>query len=433
MNRSGSSRSRAASLLWSLLFATSLLGCDRILGITDVEFEDGEVPIDAPAGTPDAPGPPPIDAVGGTDAGNTPDAAAALDASPPVGDWWDNDYPYRTEMTVTPPTLQAPLQDVPVLLAFSASQAPYIADTQEDGLRVVDDSDNPLNHEVERWNPAGTSYLWVRIPTMDSATPITLWLYYGGSGAGPQTDPIDVWRNSYLAVWHLQELVTDGQTNGTHLDTSGNDHHGAQNFNGPLVGFGAIGGAQEFDGTSDHIEVPAENGLESGYAQMTISARVQVQSNASISFSHVIGAGGNADEGRYRQVYWDRGTTGWSGRYRAAGDDSRVHSGAGQYNVWSVIATVYDGSEVRVYLDGQEVGTALALSGALSPINTFVIGGNPYLDTAEGGRREFDGYIDEVRVSTQARSDDWLEVQNESMNDALVTYGNTECLDACPP
>jgi hypothetical protein len=41
-------------------------------------------------------------------------------------------------------------------------------------------------------------------------------------------------------------------------------------------------------------------------------------------------------------------------------------------------------------------------------------------------QHEFDGSIDEVRVSNTAKSADWIEAQYESMSDSFITFGNEE-------
>lgn len=415
-----------AALVWALALGLSAPGCDVILQIPDdVEFDDPDASLlQGDAGA--------LDASPSGDAIVVTDAPVGTPIDAPVGTpWWNADYLYRTRITVNVPSLQASLQEVPVLLILNSSRATHIAGTAETGVRVVDDNDNPLEHEIETWDSNGDSYLWVRVPTMTSATPVYLWVYYGGSGAGPQPTPDNVWTSNYVAVWHLQEDVVDGATDGVHNDSTSNGHNGIQRRNEPVVGNGIIGRAQYFDGSDDYIDVAATGGLATGYAQMTILARAQVFSNANNPFQHIVGAGGEDSVGRYRQLYWDRTTAGWTGRYRT--DNSvQVLSGQGNYSTWSVVASVYDGGQVRMYLDGQEIGTPENLTGNLAALEDFTIGANPTLDADDGSNRDFDGYIDELRISWQARSEDWLGVQSQSMNDALVSYGVTECLNACP-
>jgi len=88
---------------------------------------------------------------------------------------------------------------------------------------------------------------------------------------------------------------------------------------------------------------------------------------------------------------------------------------------WETVALAYDGSAVRLYRNGVEIGTDAA-TGDLDALTTsFFIGGNPILSP-----RDFDGYVDEVRIASVARPVDWLEAQHASLTDALITYGAVE-------
>lgn len=404
--------------LTGLALSVSLLGCQYIVGISDVEFSD-----DASAG---------IDSRPGTlgDGPVADDATAPADAIPVPADWWDTAYRHRTQLTVNVPSLQASMRDVPVLLITNAVRMPCIDDTEAAGLRVIDTEGNLLEHEVEHWAPGRASYLWIRIPTMEDATQIPLWLYYGGPSDGPQPDPTSVWNANYLAVWHLQENVMNGSEEGIHADASGNGNNGIQHRNGPAGDeWGAIGVAQDFDGNNDYIAVTLGNGLRDPHREMTIVARAFLRDNNN-AFPHIVSAGGPTDAGRYRQLFWQRDNRGWAGHYLTDGDSPILASFTGDYNLWVNIGLVYDGSEVRMYLNGTQVDQA-ETTGTVQAVDTFFIGGSPNLDQGGNTRREFNGYIDELRISSEARSDDWLAVQNASLNDALITTGTTESLTVC--
>ncbi len=77
---------------------------------------------------------------------------------------------------------------------------------------------------------------------------------------------------------------------------------------------------------------------------------------------------------------------------------------------WYSVVGVYDGSNIIIYVDGTNVDTT-GRSGAIGT-NTedFVIG-------ARGTGKHFDGLIDEVRISTIARSAAWLETEFNNQDD----------------
>ncbi len=67
-------------------------------------------------------------------------------------------------------------------------------------------------------------------------------------------------------------------------------------------------------------------------------------------------------------------------------------------NAWTHIAGVYDGSEIRIYVDGTLKGTTSSVTGNVSTsANSAAIGAQP------GGGEYFPGYIDEMRISDSVR------------------------------
>src|SRR5215207_4074932 len=63
------------------------------------------------------------------------------------------------------------LVDVPVLITLNASRIDY-AKLQTDGrdLRFVDPDGAALPYELDVWDPAGASHIWVRVPKIDAGS-----------------------------------------------------------------------------------------------------------------------------------------------------------------------------------------------------------------------------------------------------------------------
>jgi len=310
------------------------------------------------------------------------------------------------------------LSDFPALVKIDGLKIDY-ADTEAGGIdvRFIDaDGSTELDYEIESWNPAGASYLWVRVPTIDAlSTTDQIWMYYGNAAASGAQDASGVWEADYAAVWHLDETVTDEGTAGVHVDSTGNGNDGSQVGNDDVNDTtGSIAGAQHFDGDDDHIDVP-QAGLQIAGNEITIQVRAYIISEPN-QFPHVFGAGA---DGRYWQLYWEQNR--WAGRYRVDGMSHVIFSNQGMEQTWETVALAYDGSAVRLYRNGVEIGTDAA-TGDLDALTTsFFIGGNPILSP-----RDFDGYVDEVRIASVARPVDWLEAQHASLTDALITYGAVE-------
>ena len=71
---------------------------------------------------------------------------------------------------------------------------------------------------------------------------------------------------------------------------------------------------------------------------------------------------------------------------------------------------------------GRDLDGAVPAGGTLGAFDTALyLGSNPLL-----GDRHFDGYLDEVRISSVARSPAWLTVTHRAATDSLLAYGARE-------
>jgi biopolymer transport protein ExbB len=384
------------SCCWVML---ALAGCAQVIGIKDLP-DDERPPVDA--------------------------ARPSIDASPsPDPPWWNPAFQVRVRIAIDNPPTDEDLRDVPVLVVLDQSRVDY-GRTAADGrdLRFVDEGGNELEYEIERWDPSGQSFLWVRMPVIASGASTQLWLYHDNPAALEPGAP-SVWSDDYLAVWHLAEAATAGGSDTVHRDATGRGNDGAQNGNG-LAGAGsdAIGGAQAFDGDDDYIEL-SQSGLQESGTALTLLARAYVDGEPN-DFSFALGSGSGSD--LQWQLAWARETNTWAGRIDTETSFAiSVTTVPVELYTWYLLAMVYDGTEARLYVDGEPLGQAVAVTGNLRPLaGPLYIGNNP-----DEGASQFDGIIDEVRIARVARSPSWLRVQHASMNDDLLDFATTECLGGC--
>jgi hypothetical protein len=165
--------------------------------------------------------------------------------------------------------------------------------------------------------------------------------------------------------------------------------------NGAVWTTGRMGAAVSMDGTNDYISLPS---LEvTGYA-ISLTAWVKNSSFPSGVAQRFIAKASDATEAG---SYWVVGQTTASGQNRLffrlkSGNVTRTltaSTGNLPLNTWYHVAATYDGSRMRLYLNGTEVGS-MAKTGALSrgtgvPLH---VGRNPE------GSNYLRGAIDEVRV-----------------------------------
>ncbi|MBX4187907.1 MAG: DUF2341 domain-containing protein, partial [Candidatus Doudnabacteria bacterium] len=82
------------------------------------------------------------------------------------GDWWDPSWSARRKITFDNSASSENLQDFPVYIQLDSSRVDY-AQTQNSGqdIRFIDaDGSTVLSYEIEFWNEAGTSTVWVKVP-----------------------------------------------------------------------------------------------------------------------------------------------------------------------------------------------------------------------------------------------------------------------------
>lgn len=111
------------------------------------------------------------------------------------------------------------LTDFPVLVKISESNGSaflYANCPNGADLRFADATGELLPHEIDTWDPYGTSLVWVKVPSLSATTVITACYGYKGEDPIPAVTASDVWDNGYVAVWHLNaDSTATTQTDST--------------------------------------------------------------------------------------------------------------------------------------------------------------------------------------------------------------------------
>jgi biopolymer transport protein ExbB len=115
--------------------------------------------------------------------------------------WWDNSWTQRQQLTFNNNFAgSASLTDFPVLIALNSGNIDY-AQTAAGGadLRFLSANVSPLSYEIESWNPAGNSYVWVKIPQINAnSSTDSIWMYYGNAAAPAGQNTAAVWTGKRL-------------------------------------------------------------------------------------------------------------------------------------------------------------------------------------------------------------------------------------------
>jgi len=327
----------------------------------------------------------------------------------------------------------------PLLVRLSQSNFDF-TQAKPDGSDVRFTANDPATHateltfQIERWdNVNKLAEVWVKVPTIlgDNSTQ-AIKMYWGNSGTLPAapTDPVFTSADGFAGVWHLGE--NPGSTSGGYKDAVGTNN-GTGN-SGTSSTAGVVGNGVNFNG-SQSISVPnnAVSGSPSTF-HPTGSLTVEAWINAST-------------QGQYKRFVdkaftsatnpWDEYDLQFSGASNTFA--FVVGMGSSQYSVTSTTATstgqwfhvvgTYDQANLRIYVNGN-LECTVARTGAISDYGQGLAFGK-YLND---NNSNYNGKLDEVRISYTARSSDWiaLSYMNQRSDQKLVVKQTANQFSADP-
>lgn len=368
--------------------------------------------------------------------GNGADQASDPDPDPDPGTWWDAAFARRVRIAIDNRGRDEDLRDFPVAVILDGQRVPY-GEVRADGgdIRFVDaDNATELAYEIERWDPGGTSVLWVRVPLVaaDSADD-HIYLYYGDPDAERQDDPAGVWSpGAHLAVYHLADPLTPGDD--AIVDSSGNGRDGSDedSLAAPHQVTGWLAGSIDFapaaarvslpDPAAFTVEVDRVRTLEAWFRAVDTDRdqTILYQESSCRGWSLSVLSDGllRAGLGTTATPGYDCGDNGFEYAYCYASGGPVYEDGR-----WHYAAVIIDrpGGTMTLHVDGgpgaQRTIENTRFAAADIPAN---------IGYGLDGGRAFTGHIDEVRITDGARSAAWIAAQHASMTDALLDFGAPE-------
>jgi concanavalin A-like lectin/glucanase superfamily protein/Big-like domain-containing protein len=191
--------------------------------------------------------------------------------------------------------------------------------------------------------------------------------------------------------------------------TTANDSSTAKNngtINGPVsTTSGKFGRALSFDGTNDRVDVPDANSLDLTTG-MTLEAWVKPTTNVGWRTALLKERGSDLLYALYTSNGSKPRTESYTGTENTAAGTTAL-----PLNAWSHIASTYDGTNLRFYVNGTLAATKATTGAMPNTANPLRIGGN-----AVWGEY-FSGLIDEVRIYNRALTEAELKAD---MNAAIV-------------
>jgi len=331
--------------------------------------------------------------------------------------WWDLDWDHYRTITIDSSVIDTDLVDFPILVSIPDG----IGDACDggDSLRFTagsnsggTDNETEYDFEIERWVDGSDRLVWVEVQKIYSGSDSVFNMYYGNSGASDGQDVTGTWNSNYEAVYHMTE------TGATIYDSTTNSNDGTKSGTvNQAPGF--VGYGLDFLGSDDYYTI---GNLDVDTTdEFTLLAFVEPD-DLSSPYDIVISATDSTDD----EFIWALND--------ASGDedDNGFYSyGAGSWyyggfdlddDNWYMVAVAIDGTDLDLYLD--DVRDNQAMGDTLD---------NPNEDWHIGVRvdnkaNDFDGVIDEIRISHIQRNESWITTTFHSCNltSGFLTIGDEQ-------
>lgn len=328
--------------------------------------------------------------------------------------WWHEDWNYRKQITLDTTAAGAdigePLQDVPVLVRLHTGNFGYFLDMMPEGedIRfIAGDDKTPLEYHIERFDPINEmALIWVRVPELPAgADTRSIWMYYGNPSAVPVQDLAGSFGARETLTYHFfedQALPEDATAYSNH----------ASRFDAGYSNAALIGGGAVFDGQGGLVVPDAPSLAFTPEQGWTWSAWVKVDTEQA---GTVLLERGDAD-GQVRLKL-----DGLALRARVGNAEQVLAETPGNARLtpgtWHHVALTLNGRRLALFLDATETAFVEA---ELPPL-----AGDLRVGAGADGGSGFIGALDEMRVSSVARSPGWIAAAFKGQGPAasLLVYG----------
>jgi len=306
------------------------------------------------------------------------------------------------------------LNNFPVLVVLSNNinnsgfHYGYFATTNGYDLRFGTNSTTPtigLNYEIESWNTNGASYIWVQVPSIPTNGSGAIWANWGNTSTSnqlPCTTNGATWTNGYAGVWHLADTSAQESTINHYPSTRSSLTSSA----------GIVGSALNFNGTSSLINM----GNIINPNSLTLTAWVKWNSTLGSTYAIPVGKYADPNVGYELAITKSTGTLWWAHTKNWNINNTTFTVPT---NGWAHLCMIYDqNAGTHILANAQSVGTD-GNTGALGTSGSLGIGNRG--DSAW----PYGGDIDEVRLSSVARSTNWVWAEYLTMasNTVFNNYG----------
>lgn len=322
--------------------------------------------------------------------------------------WWNSNWLWKKEITLNSSQVPSTISSFPVCINITDTDLRDNAQSNGDDIAFTNSAeDMQLNHEIELYNSTtGHLVAWVNVTSLAHDSDTSIYMYYGNDAASNQENIPNVWNISiYGHVWHMNDEINVS-------DSTSNSNNGTENGNPTYHQTGKIGYSIHFDTTNPDYFSLSEGTLDDKTGTvMAIFRSPDDEHQAFLSEGHTTSSGA--------YLLWETksSTRLGIGTYQR-GDESWTGSSISDDN-WHVCYWRMDDADSKYFVDGEKITPGKEDNGAFDCFgdmsgNTWSIG---ILDRASDFG-EFNGHIDELRWCEQKLTDDWIETEYNSINNA---------------
>jgi hypothetical protein len=259
-------------------------------------------------------------------------------------------------------------------------------------------------------------------------------MYWGNSESSLQPDDGAVFDtdNGFQGVWHLSDAVNDSVRDATNNGYNGTSPDSAR----PDAAEGVVGSCRMFDGDADYITMPNTADGELDFPENgTYTVCAWVLLDTFDNMSHCVVSKGYEQyylRSTYIQPGMSAATPLWEFVEFAENGEMgnwRTSISPVEARQWTLVVGVRQGDRQLLYCNGELVCDSVDVWQNTVSRNT---GNNLYIGRfaeqvavpINEGYCRFSGGIDEVRISSTARSPDWIRLcyMNQRPDDRLVTF-----------
>jgi outer membrane protein assembly factor BamB len=335
-------------------------------------------------------------------------------------DTLSGDFAHRMKIQFSGYAGQDALSDIPVLIRLRNGVAGFrYADLQDsDGRDLVfttADGQTLLAYDIEHWDRAGESLIWVCVPCIRSSKD-TILAQWGNPESPKQNYNANgrAWPG-YAHVWHFNEK-------GSSLMDSVDPDQMSIPLGGIHMGVAGISsGAIQLDGDDDAVELGKPLAMGTGSHTIMVWAKVPLAASQGLAPQERVGVvlGNHSDSPNSN---WELYTQGQMRAWWNNGQIDQHGSTDLRDNQWHCLAWVRDkpAGQLCLYIDGE-------LESSCDQAGTDLVFTSPHrigADNRAGNSPNYHGLLDEMRIARRALSQSELRFhwKNVIQSRGFITY-----------